>query len=97
MVERPFGPTDSIAAISVGAVHRAHGGGLNPVNEPQAVVRSQRLLRELQQSLATTIVSNGMDAPTRRRHRSATVDVSATTRSEGASTMEITTIGLDLA
>ena len=31
-------------------------------------------------------VSNGMDAPTRRRHRSAKVDVSATTRSEAAST-----------
>ena len=38
-----------------------------------------------------------MDAPTRRRHRIATVDVSATTGSEGASTMEITTICLDLA
>lgn len=38
-----------------------------------------------------------MDAPTRRWHRSATVDVSATIRSEGASTIEITTIGLDLA
>lgn len=38
-----------------------------------------------------------MAAPTRRRHRSAKVDMSATTRSEGASTMEITAVGLDLA
>lgn len=31
--------------------------------------------------LEPMFVSNGMDAPTRRRHRSATVEVSATTRS----------------
>ncbi|HEY6924171.1 MAG TPA: hypothetical protein VI653_11935, partial [Steroidobacteraceae bacterium] len=42
-------------------------------------------------------VSNGMDAPTRQRHRYARVEVSSTTRTRRASAMKITTVGIDLA
>ncbi|CAH2927859.1 MAG: Permease of the drug/metabolite transporter (DMT) superfamily, partial [uncultured Paraburkholderia sp.] len=40
---------------------------------------------------------NGMDAPTQQRHRCARVEVSSTTRTGRGVTMQITTIGIDLA
>ena len=73
------------AALAHGGAKPQHGGVVQVANDIgfELVAEADGATLYLQDHgmPMASAVSNGMDAPTRRRHRSATVDVSATTRS----------------
>jgi hypothetical protein len=73
----------------------APGGGAAAVGEQPGRARA-RPLPMAKQGMRRSF-SNGMDAPTRRQQRCVRVEALATTRCERSVTMQISTVGIDLA